>query len=199
MARPRKFDRDEVLDQATEAFWRHGYAGTSLARLDQVTGLQRGSLYNGFGDKHQLFLACLDRYAEREIGAAVTLLTLPGQAQRKVRKLFLSVAEASKAAGGRRGCLLCNSAVELAPHDQAVEAKVTHHLGSLRTAFHQALAAEKGEQASNRIAAAADQLTASYMGLLVMAKAGFPVSRLRHIAQGAAALCARSDATNETP
>lgn len=197
MARPRKFDRDEVLGLATEAFWRHGYAGTSLARLDQVTGLQRGSLYNGFGDKHQLFLACLDHYAEREIGAAVALLALPGQARRKVRKLFLTVVEASKAAGGRRGCLLCNSAVELAPHDKAVEAKVSHHLDSLRAAFHQALTADRNGRTNREIAAAADQLTASYMGLLVMTKAGLAASRLRHIAQGAAALCARSNVAAE--
>lgn len=186
MARPREFDRDEVLERATEVFWRHGYAGSSLARIDRATRLKRGSLYNGFGDKRRLFLACLDHYAAREIGAAVALLSAPGTARRKVRRLFLSAVEAAEAPGGRRGCLLCNTAVELAPHDKAVEARVGRHLGSLRAAFLQALTAE-GRTAA-QAAATADQLTASYMGLLVVAKAGFPADRLRRIAEGAAAL-----------
>ena len=62
MARPREFDESEVLDAAIAAFWRGGYAATSISDLQAATGLSRGSLYKAFGYKHGLFLAALDRY-----------------------------------------------------------------------------------------------------------------------------------------
>ena len=62
MPRPREFDRDEVLDRAVEVFWMRGYDRTSVQDLVNSMGIQRGSLYATFGDKHHLFLEALDRY-----------------------------------------------------------------------------------------------------------------------------------------
>ena len=56
VGRPREFDEATVLVAAMEAFWRHGYEATSLADLCRYTGLNKGSLYQAFGDKHQLFM-----------------------------------------------------------------------------------------------------------------------------------------------
>lgn len=184
MARPREFDQDRVLGRATDVFWRYGYAGASLERIDRATGLQRGSLYNAFGDKHGLFLACLDHYGAKEIGAAVALLSVPGRAQGKVRRLFGAAVAAVRDRGDRRGCLLCNTAVEVAPHDPEVAARVVAHLGALRGAFEGALRAD-GAMSAAEARRRADLLTADYMGLLVLAKAGFAVAQLRRIAAGA--------------
>ena len=62
MARPREFDIDHVLNAAMHAFWQRGYEATSLADLMEATGLQKGSLYKAFGDKHSLFMQALNRY-----------------------------------------------------------------------------------------------------------------------------------------
>src|ERR1700751_5159134 len=62
MAGVKQFDRNEVLDRATAAFWSRGYEATSIDELVEATGIGRGSLYGTFGDKRQLFLAALDRY-----------------------------------------------------------------------------------------------------------------------------------------
>ncbi len=62
MARPREFDRDQVVDRAVEVFWRQGFEATSIQDLVEATGLNRGSLYNTFGDKAGLFEAALERY-----------------------------------------------------------------------------------------------------------------------------------------
>ena len=67
--RPREFDEDDVLDRVVRQFWQHGYEATSLTDLVIATGVQKGSLYKAFGDKHALFMMALDRYvtnAERE-------------------------------------------------------------------------------------------------------------------------------------
>ncbi len=62
MAGTRKFDTDQVLQRSLNAFWHHGYDGTSIQDLTDATGLGRGSLYGAFRDKETLFLAALDRY-----------------------------------------------------------------------------------------------------------------------------------------
>src|SRR5258705_11009407 len=62
--RPRAYDPDDALVQATESFWHAGFAGTSLDALSAATGMNRPSLYGAFGDKRELYLAALDRYVE---------------------------------------------------------------------------------------------------------------------------------------
>ncbi|MFI5936483.1 TetR/AcrR family transcriptional regulator [Actinoplanes sp. NPDC051494] len=65
MAGRKQFDVDDALDRAMTAFWKHGYADTSLDVLVSATGLGRGSLYGTFGGKDALFQLCVRRYAER--------------------------------------------------------------------------------------------------------------------------------------
>jgi TetR/AcrR family transcriptional repressor of nem operon len=66
VARTREFDEDQVLDAALQTFRRKGYEATTLPDLLEATGLARQSLYNAFGDKRELFLTSLRRYAEGE-------------------------------------------------------------------------------------------------------------------------------------
>ena len=67
--RPRAYDPDRALANATQSFWRAGFAATSLDDLSAATGMQRPSLYGAFGDKRELYLATLDRYVEASRGA----------------------------------------------------------------------------------------------------------------------------------
>ncbi|WP_163572862.1 TetR/AcrR family transcriptional regulator [Fodinicola feengrottensis] len=66
MARPRSFDVEEVLDAATLVFWDKGYAATTPQDLCDATGLGRGSLYNAFVGKRELFDRVLERYNARK-------------------------------------------------------------------------------------------------------------------------------------
>ncbi|MFG2887739.1 TetR/AcrR family transcriptional regulator [Streptomyces sp. NPDC048297] len=60
--RPRSFDRETALVQATRLFWEHGYEGTSIADLTRSMGISPPSLYAAFGDKRTLFTEVVDRY-----------------------------------------------------------------------------------------------------------------------------------------
>ncbi|MFI2744531.1 TetR/AcrR family transcriptional regulator [Zhouia sp. PK063] len=62
MARPKEFDYSKKLNMARELFWEKGYAGTSMNDLVDRLQLNRSSIYSSFGNKHQLFLACLQSY-----------------------------------------------------------------------------------------------------------------------------------------
>jgi TetR/AcrR family transcriptional repressor of nem operon len=64
MARPRTFDEGEALDRAMEVFWKKGYQNTTTDDLMHAMGIQRGSFYNAFGSKKEVYLRTLDRYVE---------------------------------------------------------------------------------------------------------------------------------------
>ena len=88
MARPKAFDVDQALERAMELFWRQGYLATSLPDLVEHMGIGRQSLYDTFGDKRQLFLQALDRYAAVMIGGALGRLEEPGASLDDLKSSF---------------------------------------------------------------------------------------------------------------
>ena len=67
--RPRAYDPQAALKQATETFWKTGYSGTSLDKHRAATGMNPPSLYAAFGNKHALYLEALARYWEISLAA----------------------------------------------------------------------------------------------------------------------------------
>ena len=67
--RPRAYDTQAALKQATETFWKTGYSGTSLDSIAAATGMNPPSLYAAFGNKHALYLEALARYWEISLAA----------------------------------------------------------------------------------------------------------------------------------
>lgn len=119
VGRPREFDEEKVLEAAMDAFWSKGYEATSLADLCDCTGLHKGSLYQTFGDKHQLFMRSLQHYAKKEFAAAVPAAFQSESPLANIRAVLHGICEDI---GKEKGCMMINSMVELAPHDPAVKA-----------------------------------------------------------------------------
>ena len=67
MARIKKFDEIQALEEAMRLFWIHGYAGTSLQMLEKAMGLVRTSIYNTYGNKRKLFNRVVSHYEETVI------------------------------------------------------------------------------------------------------------------------------------
>jgi AcrR family transcriptional regulator len=61
--RPRAFDRDAALEQATRLFWSKGYEATSMTDLTKAMGIGSPSLYAAFGSKEALYAEALQHYA----------------------------------------------------------------------------------------------------------------------------------------
>jgi TetR/AcrR family transcriptional regulator, transcriptional repressor for nem operon len=59
MARQKEFNRDEVLHKATEVFWTRGYERASMQDLVEHMGINRQSIYDTFGDKHDVIKVTL--------------------------------------------------------------------------------------------------------------------------------------------
>ena len=101
-----------------EAFWRKGYEATSLADLCACTGLHKGSLYQAFGDKHQLFVRSLENYAEH---AFQEVMSVAFQSESPLENVKAAIHKICDDVGNDKGCLMINSMVELAPHDPEVK------------------------------------------------------------------------------
>lgn len=118
VGRPREFEEDLVLNAAMHTFWNQGYEGTSLKDLCSATGLHKGSLYQAFGDKHQLFLRSLKYYMEQSFKEVAASAYLHDSPMANLRSLLNEIT--TKCIKGE-GCMVINSLVEMAPHDQEVK------------------------------------------------------------------------------
>ena len=58
--RPRNFDPERAVADATATFIRFGYSGASLDALTSGMGINKPSLYAAFGDKRALFVRTLE-------------------------------------------------------------------------------------------------------------------------------------------
>jgi TetR/AcrR family transcriptional repressor of nem operon len=180
MPRQREFDREVALDRAMDAFWTKGYAATSVEDLVTRMRIQRGSLYATFGDKRSLFLQALERYQRVVARELLEALEAPGSGLAAIRRFFRLRVERALDRSRPPGCLVTNSAVELARRDRGAADRVGGSLARLEAAFLRALerARARGELASTGdLRALARFLTSSAQGLSVMAKA-FPERRV---------------------
>lgn len=171
MPAEKQFNPDEALAKAMSAFWHRGYAATSMQELVERMGVNRGSLYATFGDKHELFLAALRMFDERVRGQLLANLVKSYAPREAIRQLFLSFVKEASDVGGNRGCLLTNTALELAAHDpeaarivanaqEEIEAFLKSRIEAGRTAGEIVEGPSAGEMAKG--------LLATLLGLMVL-------------------------------
>lgn len=145
MARPREFDEAAAVDAAMHCFWRDGYETTTVRDLAVHMGITGTSLYNAFGDKRSLFLQALQRYAERSTRERIARLESTLPPKQAVRAFLGEIVERSLDDPDRRGCLLVNSALEIAPGDAELGAVVAARLGEIEAFFRRAIAAAQAD------------------------------------------------------
>jgi len=181
MARPREFDIDKALDRAMGVFWTKGYEAASLEDLLKAMKIARGSLYKAFDDKRSIYLAALDRYDKTEVEEGIEALCDPTGPDGFVR--IREMLDDVKNDTARRGCFMCNAAIDQARFDPKVEAKVTAMLRRLEDAIAVALKrSKKGARwSAKRRAATAASILNTYMGLRVLTRSGYPVDGLQAI------------------
>lgn len=185
MARPVEFEYNDVLTNAMEQFWREGFEASSVQKLLDVTGINRGTLYNSFGDKDTFFKACLDHYNRliaKDLDASLNNADLEPWAA--VEKYFdlavLSVSNKQRS----MGCLLVNSLCESINYDKEIQKIVRNSFVVVRKALVKRLKdAEKDRKLKSGVSAdfAADQLLNTLYGLRVNSRDARPVKQLAEI------------------
>jgi len=175
MPRPKEFNPDDAIEKAMQVFWHKGYEATSMEDLLSAMDLNRGSLYDTFGDKRQLFLKVMDRYCTTFASSKFSLLDQPGPALPTLRQFINGMIEGGLADPQRRGCLIANTVMELSPHEKEIAGMVSQALKMVEDTFFNVLARAKqqGELKNDKDPRAlARFLTTMMQGTIVMIKAG---------------------------
>ncbi|WP_405481372.1 TetR/AcrR family transcriptional regulator [Streptomyces sp. NBC_00009] len=192
MARTKEFDPDAALQSALELFWRRGYEATSMADLVGHLGIGRASIYATFGNKHELYLKAMDRYAESTDTVVLADLSAGGPALPAVRALVRRfAAEATTDERRLTGCFVTNTATELAPHDTAAARRVERSWEHIETLLRATLtrARAQGELPADRDPRALARLLLVLMqGMRVVGKASPDPARVRDAAEQALGL-----------
>ncbi len=115
MARKKEFDVNDALHKAMLLFWEQGYEKTSMKELVSQMGVHKGSMYDTFGDKHTLYVNTLEHYFEMAQQIIERGITHTNTAKEAIRFYFNWTIEHKE--DFPEGCLIVNTAVELAKHD----------------------------------------------------------------------------------
>ena len=172
MARPREFDEATALEAAMNCFWAQGYELTSVRDLAEQMGITGASLYNAFGDKRSLYRQALRHYLEQTVRDRVARLERlrPFPA---IRTFFDEIVERSVKDRQHRGCMLVNSALELAPYDPEFQKIVAEEMIFIEAFFRRSIEAGQKDGTILAIRPAAELaklLLSVLLGIRVLAR-----------------------------
>lgn len=184
MARPREFDETTVLEAAMNCFWARGFEQTSMRDLTEQMGITGASLYNAFGDKRSLYRQAFAHYLEQTVRDRVARLEKlpPVQA---IESFFDEIIERSVDDEQRRGCMLVNAALELAPYDPEFEQLVTDEMMIIDAFFRRCIEAGQ-KDGSIALSHPADELAKSLLSVLIGIRVLARIQPRREVLEGAA-------------
>ena len=189
----KNFDVDEALRKAGEAFWTHGYEATSMSALLQAMGIQKGSFYDTYGSKKEVYLRALDQYTNTRFGEFQSLAE--GHSPRQALGVLIeAIHDECISKDGHRGCMVINCALELAHSDTDAQRFVQHTLETHEDYYAGLIRAgqEAGEISSELDPAATSKaLLALVMSMRVYSRAGSSRATVRTLADQALALLER--------
>lgn len=183
--RPRAFDTDRAVEQATALFWRRGYRATTTRDLEGALGIAPSSLYHAFGSKADLLDAALARYQGRLEQELLGPLRAGPDGLGAV-DAFLASLCAWLVADDTRGCLIGRMMSEGGDREPAVVRRLGAYREELRAALGAALsrAAAAGEVRPGDAQARVSLLVGAVLGLNLAVQAGFGAPEIEEIAAG---------------
>lgn len=181
----RKLIPAEALSKAIELFWENGYSATSMKMLTDALGVEKPSIYAAFGSKRNLFLSALQQYRADLLVRVRNALERSDSPLQDLDRLVRIMMTSMYLKDMRSGCLIANSALELADRDPEVAGHVSSMLEEMRAAFEVSIskAQQKGEISSSAPAGVlADFLVNAIEGVRVLEKSRPPKSKLEALA-----------------
>jgi TetR/AcrR family transcriptional repressor of nem operon len=155
-----------------QCFWDGGFEATSVRDLADQMGITQTSLYNTFGDKRALYTRALEHYLAQSSHARIKRVEglAPTAA---IAEFFKEIVEESIADKARRGCMLVNTGLEIAPHDPEFRKKVAGEFAFIEGFFRSHIEAGQTSGAIRPDVSAgelAKMLLSLWMGLRVLAR-----------------------------
>lgn len=183
--RPRKFDKDAVLQLIVKVFWAKGYSGTSLDDLAKATDLSRPSLYAAYGNKLSMYLAALEVFGQRMATEAVGALATGPDLHAGLRNFYEAALDIYLGKDGKmaQGCLVFTTAVTEATTEPEIKTMLQAQLAGMDEAVKALIAVRVPSADPTAIAAAAELASGTLLNLATRARAGTPRTALSGIAK----------------
>ena len=152
MAKTARFDRQDVVDRATNLYWEKGFHATSMRNLQDVIDMRPGSIYATFGSKEGLFKETLARYTELGI---LNLNRFRSETESPIKALENFVKRAvveSKQSAPNGMCMLAKTVAELTDEHSELLAEAKKSLKIMEGEFAKLIAEsqELGEISKER-------------------------------------------------
>ena len=166
MPRVKLFDVQQAMEQALDLFWQKGYESTSLADLTKHLNLGKGSFYDTFGSKKQLFKRCMNFYQSSSLEILDSILTEYSDPVEGIRHLLGVHSRMMLKDQVFKGCFIANSTTELAADDEMNEFLKDHNR-IVRSKLIQLFQSSPYEKESGTIA---DLVITQMTGISVMSR-----------------------------
>ncbi|GAA5506061.1 TetR/AcrR family transcriptional regulator [Novipirellula caenicola] len=184
----KSFDEKDVIDKAMHVFWEKGYTATSISDLTTATGIQRGSLYNAFTGKQELFARSLLKYDTEQRCGMIKQLEAIDDPLKAFSVLFDAIVQQSLEDPQKKGCFLINTSLTLHDHDEQAQAIVSSALKEFTQFFERQIKlGQKRNQIPTTVSPrpTARALFAMVVGMRVMGRGSFDKAALQQIAKQA--------------
>ena len=184
----KSFDEEAAIDSAMEVFWAKGFESASIADLIAQTGVNRGSLYNAFGGKRQLFVRALLKYDSVRRKTMLAELEALDDPRRAIRDFFANAVANTLADTEHKGCFLINTIAESGSLDEQVQDIVANGLRELEGFFRRCIEVGQARGEIHKAidpAAKASALLAMALSIRVLGRGPYPEGSLRTIADEA--------------
>lgn len=112
MGRRKAYDIEEVVERAMHVFWANGYDGTSVRMLETEMGINQFSIYNTFGNKHNLFLKAMTAYKKFVEDNLLNIIINSNGKIEDIRTAFLGFGLAVQSKQLAHSCLMVNTSLE---------------------------------------------------------------------------------------
>lgn len=182
MPRTRSFNPEQALARAMRLFWEKGYHATSMDDLVKATGVSRYGFYGTFGNKRDLFIKCLTRYAQQRYQSMGVGLEEGSASLDEILGFFEKISGYIDSRVGRLGCMLCSTATELGPHDDEISARVREYFEEIGDLFRNALlnAVARGQVSADiDVDSTAVYLVGVLQGAMAMVRGGVAPDRAK--------------------
>lgn len=185
MARNREFDIDQALTSAMGLFWLNGYSNTSLDSLLESMDIGKGSFYQAFDNKRDLYIQSLNLY-KNQTREFFESISSNGKGIKRLQNYFNSLIEEMYNEDFiQRGCFLCNASIENSGKDKEITDIVSSGYREVINKIEE-IVKESQEMGEIRKELKPDDtahlLFCSTYGLLMLAKSDYKKSKIKKIA-----------------
>ncbi|PSW22090.1 TetR/AcrR family transcriptional regulator [Photobacterium sanctipauli] len=152
MAKTAKFDRDEVIQKATNLYWEKGFHGTSMRNLQDVIDMRPGSIYAAFGSKENLFKESIQHYANNGRNYLIQCRAHADSPLEALKAFIKRAVLDSQQTAPSGMCMLVKAIAELTEEQEELLIEAKHLLAKMESEFAITLQAaiDKGELDSSK-------------------------------------------------